>query len=126
MSTKLTDEFTAIGTLAAVLVALGVAAGPLVWRRLTLPRLKVTVGRQEPHSVLAWDFPLSKESARVQLRFRVMNAARRGQAVIPAGLSDFATFVLWDVYNQHLTALPAAFRTRYPRPKRLSSVFRSS
>lgn len=43
-----TDEFTAVGTVGAVVVALGIALAPMIWRALRKPRLTVVTGRGEP------------------------------------------------------------------------------
>jgi hypothetical protein len=42
------DTLTAYGTLAAVVVALGIAVAPLVWRQFTRPRLSVEFANRPP------------------------------------------------------------------------------
>jgi hypothetical protein len=49
LATVATDWLTAIGTLAAVIVALGLSLVPVFVRWLHLPKLRIIVGSSEPH-----------------------------------------------------------------------------
>jgi hypothetical protein len=70
-----TDEITAWSTLAAVVVALSVALGPIVLSRIKGPRLELRVGTEAPHRIAIWTRGFVDEGS--ELRLEVRNKSGR-------------------------------------------------
>jgi hypothetical protein len=78
------DVWSALGTVGAVVVALGIALSPPVWRWLCRPRLRFDLGETEPHVRPARSGGI--EHTKMYLRLGVVNTghleARRVRAIV--------------------------------------------
>lgn len=80
---------TGVGTLLAVVAALGIALTPVIWRRLRKPKLVVEVGEREPHVRLAHRLGGSEGPNAFYLRMTVRNNGKTEARRVRVTLMDW-------------------------------------